>query len=101
MWLQILLIQAAWVGTSSWLVKVLSPDLHRVNLVDAVNSCLDSLCWLASLTGFKFDDACGIGTLSRIMSLEWLSGDNVNILVEFLQEDAARLGVSMHFLGRY
>ena len=33
--------------------------------------------------------------------MEWLLCDNVDILVKFLQEDAAHLGVSMHFLGCY
>jgi hypothetical protein len=101
LWLQILLIQDAWMRSCLWLQKVTSSDSDpdHANLVECIGSSLDSLCWSESLGGF--DHACGVGVLSRVISSEWLSSENIDTLLKLLQDDATCLGVSMHFLESY
>ena len=80
LWLSGLVIQEAWAVAILWLER-LSPQDHSV-LVASFNSSVDSIEWTMPLKGFNIP--CGVSVLSRFVSSEWLTGDDIDILVELL-----------------
>jgi hypothetical protein len=97
LWLHVTVVQDAWARAIQWVTKISAPN-HPM-LAATINSYFEGIKWTAALKGFGAD--YGIGVLSRILSSEWLAGDDVDILTELLRKEAAFSGISIAFLGRY
>ena len=93
LWLRVTLIWDAFIETYHWLE---SSAKKYPTLVEDIRTSISVLEWSAPLKGFGIQ--CGAGLLSRFLSSNWLAGDDIDIIIEFLAKEFALSGVSMCFL---
>ena len=91
-WLQVGLIQTAWLKAIRWL-ELKGNSTQEDN---DVYSFIDTVKWSAALEGVRIQ--CGVSALSRLLLPEWLAGDDIDILVEGLRRKSASSSVSICFL---
>jgi hypothetical protein len=97
LWLRVTVVQDAWATAIQWVMKISAPN-HPM-LTVTINPYPEGIKWTAALKSFGAD--YGISILLRILSSEWLAGNNIDILTELLRKEAAFSSISIAFLGRY